>query len=330
MQPGGSRGGQDIASLAGGYDVVEHALGTLLVLIGEVHDDPTAHELELGILQECFQRMRASRSLHLSLEMFETDVQRVIDEYTRGIISERDMMVDGRAWMNYPSDYRKMVEFAKEHGIPVIAANAPRRFYEQSDFLSSLILAFRYISVVGNRGMSSLDQLSSSSRSFLPPLPVPPASGPYQLKFTQQMQLMQQEVAAEGKRNSEGKSSSTSSLSRQDKGAQGQAAGEEGAACPYIGWSAERSRFMLEAQNLWDATMAHSIAQILNGGGDLSGGGGGGGGGGEKLTRGGVKDGKAPLVIHVTGKFHCEERLGIPEHLHRYAPHAKVMVVGET
>jgi hypothetical protein len=34
-----------------------------------------------------------------------------------------------------------------------------------------------------------------------------------------------------------------------------------------------------------------------------------------------------PLVVHVCGKFHCEDRLGIPEHLAAYAPGARVLVV---
>jgi hypothetical protein len=32
--------------------------------------------------------------------------------------------------------------------------------------------------------------------------------------------------------------------------------------------------------------------------------------------------GPGPLVVHVCGKAHCEHRLGIPEHLQHYAPHA--------
>jgi hypothetical protein len=36
---------------------------------------------------------------------------------------------------------------------------------------------------------------------------------------------------------------------------------------------------------------------------------------------------QGPLVVHVCGKFHCEHRLGIPEHLAAYAPDAKVLVV---
>ena len=37
--------------------------------------------------------------------------------------------------------------------------------------------------------------------------------------------------------------------------------------------------------------------------------------------------GPNPLVLHVNGSFHSEGRLGIPEHLARYAPEAPILVV---
>ena len=35
---------------------------------------------------------------------------------------------DARPWPNYDSDYRPMVQVAKNEGLPVICANAPRRY----------------------------------------------------------------------------------------------------------------------------------------------------------------------------------------------------------
>ena len=94
------------------------------------------------------------------------------------------------------------------------------------------------------------------------------------------------------------------------------------AECPYIGFSAQKSGNMLEAQTLWDATMAYSISQAAL---PLSheAGGSGVGSAGEGAERGvaerGGDEGEAlrPLVVHVCGKFHCENDLGIPEHLKR-------------
>jgi len=57
---------------------------------------------------------------------------------------------------------------------------------------------------------------------------------------------------------------------------------------------------MLDAQSLWDATMAHSIALGL-----------------QTVER----------VVHVTGYFHIGHRLGTVEHLANYAPHSKILTV---
>lgn len=65
----------------------------------------------------------------LSLEMFEADVQTVLDEYVlRRAIREQDMLQDARPWRNYAMDYRPLVEYCREQGIRVVAANAPRRY----------------------------------------------------------------------------------------------------------------------------------------------------------------------------------------------------------
>lgn len=59
---------------------------------------------------------------------------------------------------------------------------------------------------------------------------------------------------------------------------------------------------MLEAQTVWDATMAYSIAEYL------------------------VRYPDA-LVVHAVGAFHVESFTGIPEHLARYRPSARQLTV---
>jgi len=59
------------------------------------------------------------------MEMFERDTQNVVDDYLAGHIGEDNFRRRGRAWGNYAESYRPLVEFAKEHHLPVIAANVP-------------------------------------------------------------------------------------------------------------------------------------------------------------------------------------------------------------
>ncbi len=119
--PGGViHSGADVVTAA---EMIEALQEVDIVFIGEKHDDSFAHEWELFIWESLASGDRA-----LALEMFETDVQPVLDAYLAGEISEEEFLAESRPWGNYQSDYAPMVEFAKENGCRVIAANVPRSF----------------------------------------------------------------------------------------------------------------------------------------------------------------------------------------------------------
>lgn len=94
-----------------------------VVFVGEQHDDPLAHEWELFIWKAL-----ATPETALALEMFETDVQPILDAYLAGGVSTDEFLAASRPWGNYLQDYEPMVEHAREHGYRVIAANVPRPF----------------------------------------------------------------------------------------------------------------------------------------------------------------------------------------------------------
>jgi uncharacterized iron-regulated protein len=73
-------------------------------------------------------------------------------------------------WPNY-DDYRPLIEFSKENKLPVIASNAPAR----------------YAYMVNRLGLSSLQKLDATGKSYLPPLPIDTATGLYLKKFNQIM-----------------------------------------------------------------------------------------------------------------------------------------------
>jgi len=101
------------ADLLKNYDVI---------FLGEWHDDTANHIAEMDLLRALHDR---SPQLALSMEQFERDVQPVVDDYLAGRIGEDALISKGRAWGNYAESYRPLVEFAKDHGLPVIAANVP-------------------------------------------------------------------------------------------------------------------------------------------------------------------------------------------------------------
>lgn len=95
-----------------------------VVFIGEQHDDPNTHALELAVLEGLTRR---SVPLILSLEMFERDVQETLDRYLTGTIAEEEFLKGSRPWPRYATDYRPLVEFARAQRLRVVAANVPRR-----------------------------------------------------------------------------------------------------------------------------------------------------------------------------------------------------------
>lgn len=94
-----------------------------VVFIGEKHDNEFDHKVELDLLKELSKR----KKVILSLEMFERDVQNILDDYLSGKITEKEFLQNSRPWPNYRTDYRPLIKYAKEKNIPVIASNIPRR-----------------------------------------------------------------------------------------------------------------------------------------------------------------------------------------------------------
>lgn len=175
-----------VAPTAGSYRVydatgkpatLEQALDAIAasdaVFVGEIHNDQTAHQIELQLLAGAHTRLagdaqqHSARPLVLSLEMFERDVQLVLDEYLAGLIQERQFLAGSRPWSNYQTDYRPLVEFARTHNVPVVAANAPER----------------YVNRVGRLGRDALKALTPAALGWLAPLPYGAASPAYATKF---------------------------------------------------------------------------------------------------------------------------------------------------
>lgn len=138
-----------------------------VLFFGEEHNDSIGHLLEFEIYKALINR---NPKTALSLEMFHTDVQPVMDEYLSGLISEKNFVKEARVWKNY-EDYKPMIEYAKTQHLPVIAANA----------------ATRYSNAVSKSGLTVLSQFPENSRPFLPPLPVDTATGKYYDKFLEML-----------------------------------------------------------------------------------------------------------------------------------------------
>ncbi|MCA1757808.1 MAG: ChaN family lipoprotein [Bacteroidales bacterium] len=129
--------------------------GADAVFLGELHNNPIAHWIELEVTEYLFEQKGSS--LVLGAEMFERDDQLIINEYLAGLYDASKFEAEVKLWKNYKTDYRPLVEFSRENGLPFIATNIPRR----------------YASMVNKGGFEALDSLSGKALGYLAPLPFP-------------------------------------------------------------------------------------------------------------------------------------------------------------
>ncbi len=123
-----------------------------IVLIGEFHNNPISHWMELEITKDC----KKQKSLVLGAEMFEQDNQPALDIYLQGKLSPKGLDSAARLWKNYTTDYAPLVNFAKENNIVFAASNVPRR----------------YAAMVSKGGFEALDTLSVKEKTWIAPLPI--------------------------------------------------------------------------------------------------------------------------------------------------------------
>ena len=96
-----------------------------VIFFGEYHDNSIHHKLEAELLEKLI--MLKPGKVTVSMEMFETDIADIMDAYLDGRLSEEDMIVKTRAWPNYSTDYKPIVDIVKMNNLDFISANIPRR-----------------------------------------------------------------------------------------------------------------------------------------------------------------------------------------------------------
>jgi len=209
--------------------IVVASLGDEVLLVGEEHDDMIGHAFQTQLLEAVLDRIAspsaAGRDVVLSLEMFERDVQYIVDEYLNGEISEDHFLRSSRPWPDYEGRYRPAVEVARERGVPLVAANAPRR----------------YVSRVTSLGPESLLDLSAQARGYLPPLPYPGPSVAYRAQWDALMTaaMLGMEAPSDEEEPPEEEASETPPA------------------------RPEMNPNAIYSQALWDAAMGHAVTEAL-------------------------------------------------------------------
>lgn len=132
--------------------MLKQVKGADIVLFGEQHNNAIAHWLELETTRE----LAGAGPLVLGAEMIERDDQPTLDRYLRGEIDQAAFDTLARLWNNHESDYKPLVDLAKERGLPFVATNVPRR----------------YARAVARGGFEALDTVPTAERAWIAPLPM--------------------------------------------------------------------------------------------------------------------------------------------------------------
>jgi uncharacterized iron-regulated protein len=126
---------------------------TQVVLFGEFHNNAISHWLELELTKDVAE----NKTVVLGAEMLEADNQKQVNQYLNGAINQKKLDSTARLWPNYKTDYKPLVDFAKENKLQFIATNIPRRF----------------ASLVSKNGFEVLDKLTDEEKTWVAPQPIP-------------------------------------------------------------------------------------------------------------------------------------------------------------
>jgi uncharacterized iron-regulated protein len=97
-----------------------------LLLLGESHTSLESHRVQLRVIQALYA---SGRKVMIGLEMFPYTEQRALDQWGEGYYTEEGFVRLARwyeFWGYNWRYYRDIFNFARDHGIPMIAVNTPR------------------------------------------------------------------------------------------------------------------------------------------------------------------------------------------------------------
>jgi uncharacterized iron-regulated protein len=122
-----------------------------VVYLGETHDNPEDHKIQLQIIQQLQQR---NPKIAIALEMFQHPYQGILNSYLAGKLSEQELLKQSeynQRW-GFPWEYyAPILRFAKAKKLPVLALNTPAQITRQ----------------VASAGLESL---TPKQRRLIPPL----------------------------------------------------------------------------------------------------------------------------------------------------------------
>lgn len=128
----------DILHMATGHYVrkeqmLANAVLQPLVYVGELHDNPSSHRLQLEVLQAMVKQHPGK--VALGMEMFTVHQQDVLNRWVAGKLTEKEFLRESlwftEGWNFDFEYYRALLEFCRDNGIPVIGLNVDKELARQ-------------------------------------------------------------------------------------------------------------------------------------------------------------------------------------------------------
>ena len=95
-----------------------------VVFLGDTHDDGSLHGEQLEIIRALYAK---NPRLAIGVEMFTTDGQKDLDDWSKGKLEEKDFTaIYAGNWSYDWRLYRDLFIFARDHHLPMIALNVPK------------------------------------------------------------------------------------------------------------------------------------------------------------------------------------------------------------
>ncbi len=199
-----------------------------VVVVGETHTDPVAHQVELAIAEDALKRWPKTA---LSMEMLTRDQQAAVDDYLAGKIAtdefaKRTGVADWAGKGSWAKWYQPIVDAVRAAKGRLVAANAPRK----------------YVEMARKEGYDALRRLPEAERAFFE-VPAWSVGGAYWHRFRRQMRHHAAPAAPKPEATKPDEKAKSPEHKPLDVSA------------------------MLRAQELWDATMAAAILRAAKDGG---------------------------------------------------------------
>jgi uncharacterized iron-regulated protein len=106
-------------------EMIAHISSKELIFVGEAHDNPDHHLIQVQILQAVASR---SPSLAVGMEFFQKHQQPIVDRYVQGEITEKEFLEAvewKKTWGFDYHFYRPLMQLSRERKYRVLAINAP-------------------------------------------------------------------------------------------------------------------------------------------------------------------------------------------------------------